>query len=107
MSHPDATPAEPGPDASAEDLQADIDHTRAELGQTVGALTAKLDVKARARDAAADAKRQVADQSRMAKNAVIAKTTTPDGAVKPAVPVAAVAALVAVAVGVVIWRRRR
>jgi len=37
MAHPDSTPAEPGPDAGIDDIQADIERTRKELGDTVGA----------------------------------------------------------------------
>jgi hypothetical protein len=35
---------EPGPDAGIDDIQADIEHTRKELGETIGALSAKADV---------------------------------------------------------------
>ena len=35
----------PGPDATAAELQADIERTREELGHTVEALSEKLDVK--------------------------------------------------------------
>jgi len=48
MSNTDPGRPEPGPDASVEDIQADIEATRTELGQTVEALTAKLDVKQQA-----------------------------------------------------------
>ena len=42
----DQTPPspEPGPDAGIDDIQADIEHTRKELGETIGALSAKADV---------------------------------------------------------------
>jgi hypothetical protein len=43
---------EPGPDAGTSDIQADIEHTRSELGDTVGALSDKFDVADRARAAA-------------------------------------------------------
>ena len=48
MARPDPTPPESGPDAGIDDIQADIERTRKELGDTVGALSAKLDVKKRA-----------------------------------------------------------
>jgi hypothetical protein len=35
--------AEPGPDARVDEIQSDIEHTRAQLGETVDALTAKVD----------------------------------------------------------------
>ncbi|MCW2561396.1 MAG: hypothetical protein JWP55_5360, partial [Mycobacterium sp.] len=47
---------EPGPDAGIDDIQADIEKTRKELGETVEALSAKADVKARAKQKAADTK---------------------------------------------------
>ena len=45
----DQTPLspEPGPDAGIDDIQADIEHTRKELGETIEALSAKADVKGR------------------------------------------------------------
>jgi Protein of unknown function (DUF3618) len=47
MAQPDSLPPEPGPDAGLDDIQADVERTRKELGDTVGALSAKLDVKGR------------------------------------------------------------
>jgi hypothetical protein len=64
---------------SKEELQADIERTRAELGQTVGALSERLDLKARAKNKAKSIPR--------------------------AVPIAIVAAA-AVGVGVLVWVRR-
>ena len=54
----DQTPLspEPGPDAGIDDIQADIEHTRKELGETFEALSAKADVKGRAKKKAADTK---------------------------------------------------
>ncbi|MEH3139371.1 MAG: DUF3618 domain-containing protein [Mycobacterium kyogaense] len=93
---PDPRP-EPGPDAGIDELQADIERTRAELGETVGALTDKMDVKGRAQQKVADTKDAVAQRSHDAIDTV--KT-------KPAIPVGAIVALVAT-VGVLIWLRRR
>jgi len=95
MTAPDPTPPEPGPDASLEDLQADIEETREELGETARALTHKLDVKARAGDAVAEAKEKVVETA-----------TTSDGSVKPALPVTVIA-VAALVVGVFLWRRSR
>jgi uncharacterized protein DUF3618 len=95
MTEPDSSRAEPGPDATVDDLQADIEETRADLGDTARALTDKLDVKARAGDAVDDAKHRVVESA-----------TTPDGSVKPGLPVTAIAVAVLV-IGVVVWRRRR
>lgn len=105
MTAPDQPRPEPGPDAGVDDLQADIERTRADLGQTTHALTDKLDVKARAGQAAADAKDRVVEKAHEAKDTVIEHTTDADGSVKRAVPVVAVAAAVVV-LGIVFWRRR-
>ncbi|BBY04803.1 DUF3618 domain-containing protein [Mycobacterium noviomagense] len=43
---------EPGPNAAISEIQSDIEHTRGELGDTVGALSDKFDVAGRARAAA-------------------------------------------------------
>jgi ElaB/YqjD/DUF883 family membrane-anchored ribosome-binding protein len=45
---PDAAGPEPGADASQEEIEADIARTRRELGETVEALSGKLDPKAQA-----------------------------------------------------------
>jgi len=57
MSHPEP----PADDIEA--IQRDIEATRAELGETVEALTAKLDVKARAKDKASEATDAVKDRA--------------------------------------------
>ncbi|MGC9665775.1 DUF3618 domain-containing protein [Planosporangium sp. 12N6] len=44
------------PPADVDELRADIEHTRAELGETVQALAAKVDVKARFQEGADEAK---------------------------------------------------
>ena len=104
---------EPGPDAGAADIQADIEATRHELGQTVEALTAKLDVTQQAEQKVDDTKELVAERADTVRakgseltSAVVDVTTGDDGSVRPVVPAAVLAAL-AVVVGVVIWRRRR
>jgi len=93
---PDPRP-EPGPDAGVADLQADIERTRAELGQTVGALSDKLDVKGRAQQKVSDTKDAVAQRSHEA----IATVRT-----RPAIPVGFLVAAAAT-LGVLIWLRRR
>ena len=94
MTTPDPIGSEPGPEASVDDLQADLEATRAELGDTARALTDKLDVKARAGDAVDDVK-----------NRVVETTTTPGGTLKPSI-VAAVAAAALLVLGVVVAKRR-
>ncbi len=107
MTGPDHARPQPGPDAGLDDLQADIERTRAELGQTAQALTDKLDVKGRAVGAASDAKDAVVEKAGDAKHAVVERTTNPDGSVRSAVPAtAAVLGVVAVILGVILWRRR-
>ena len=51
----------PGPDAGPEEIQADIESTRAQLAATVDALAAKFDVGAQARTAVHGVRENVAD----------------------------------------------
>ena len=113
----------PGKDASADELEADIERTREDLGNTVDELTAKLDVKAQAQhkvqDAKAQAQHKVQDakqrateqahtvQVRVGHAAARAKETASDdrGKVKPVISVGA-AVVVAAVIAVVVWRRR-
>ena len=83
MSLPDPVRPEPGPEADIDEIQTDIAQTRKELGETVEALTAKMDVKQRTKDKAID-----------------------DGRAKVTVPVVAV---VVVGAAALVWflRRRR
>lgn len=113
MTTPDPGVPEPGPDATVEDIHADIETTRTELGHTVEALTAKLDVKAQAKQKVDDTKELLTDKAHTvrAKGAevgsqIVNMATDDDDSVRPMVPAAAVA-LVVVIVGVIIWRRRR
>lgn len=125
----------PGKDASADELEADIERTREDLGNTVDELTAKLDVKAQAQhkvqdakaqaqhkvqDAKAQAQHKVQDakqrateqahtvQVRVGHAAARAKETASDdrGKVKPVISVGA-AVVVAAVIAVVVWSRRR
>jgi hypothetical protein len=113
MTDPDPGRPEPGPDAGVEDIQADIEATRNELGQTVEALSAKLDVKQQAKQKVDDTKELIADKARTVRakgsevgSHVVDVATDDEGSVRCVVPVAALA-LVAAVVGVVIWKRRR
>ena len=122
MSTDPSTPRpEPGPDAGVDELQADIEATRAELGETVEALSAKADVPGRAKQKVADTQATITEKATHAKDAVAEKThaaqsaardvvTDDTGSLKPAVkrgvPLAAVVAGLVV-IGVLVWRRRR
>ena len=113
MTDPEPGKPEPGPDAGVEDIQADIEATRTELGQTVEALSAKLDVKHQAKQKVDDTKELIIDKAQDVRSKgsevgsqVVNAATDDKGSIRPAVPVAALA-LVAVIVGVVIWRRRK
>ena len=77
---------QPGPDAGIEELQADIERTRGELGETVAALSDKKDVKTRTQNRI----HEVTDHAKA----------------EPAVPVAVVLASAA-AVGLLVWLRWR
>jgi len=99
MAAPDSSGPEPGPDASIEDIEADVEQTRNELGQTVEALADKLDVKGRAKDKAAETKEQVVEKADALRHTAIDNP-------KRTVPIAAIALIGALAVGIVVWRRR-
>jgi hypothetical protein len=112
MTDPDPGKPEPGPDASAEDIHVDIEATRDELGHTVEALTAKLDVKTQAKHKVDDTKELIAEKAESMRSkgsevsSRVADAVTDDrGSVRPVVPAAAIG-LIAFIVGVVIWRRR-
>lgn len=79
------------PKPTIEELRAEIKQTRADLGETVQALAAKADVKARALD-------QV-EQARQRARAAVATA--------PVVPIALVAAGLAAVVGVILVVRGR
>ncbi|MEN3319884.1 MAG: hypothetical protein V7643_3285 [Mycobacterium sp.] len=100
MAGPDPMPPEPGPDAAVGDIQADIERTRKELGDTVGALSAKLDVKERTKQKAAETKQRVVEKAETVRH-----VATEDPKVK--VPLIAVLVIGALTVGIVVWRRRR
>lgn len=113
MTDPEPGKPEPGPDAGVDDIRADIEATRNELGQTVEALSAKLDVKHQAKQKVDDTKELIVDKAQTVRSKgsvvgsqVVDAATDDKGSIRPPVPVAALA-LVAVIVGVVIWRRRR
>ncbi|BBZ17070.1 DUF3618 domain-containing protein [Mycolicibacterium gadium] len=99
MAAPDPNRPEPGPDAGIEDIEADAEQTRKELGETIEALADKLDVKGRVKDKASETKEQVVERADAVRH-----TVTDDP--KRTVPIAAVALIGVLAVGFVVWRRR-
>ena len=76
--------------SSPDAIEADIERQREELAATVSALQERLDVKARAKDKAAELRD---------------RATTDTGRPRPELGALAVGALAAV-VGLVVWRRR-
>jgi hypothetical protein len=92
-SAPAAVPPADDPDA----IRADIEATRADVGDSVDALAAKADVKARAGDKAAAARRRVRDTAQRANRTVRSRPG----------PAAGVAAAVVTIVSVMVIRRRR
>lgn len=91
---------EPGADAGPDQLQRDIERTRDQTAETLGALAAKLDVKERAKHKIADSKQRVTQGSQDAKQVAVAlfKENTPAAVV-------GIAALAALA-GLLMWVRR-
>ena len=100
MSQPESARPEPGPAADINEIQTDIEQTRKELGETVEALTAKMDVKARTKEKATETKERVVDKAHAVQHATI-----DDGRAKVTVPVAV--AVVAGTVALVWFLRRR
>jgi hypothetical protein len=109
---------EPGAEAGIDDIQADIEQTREHLGETIEALSAKVDVPGQVQAKVAATKDSIAEKGSDIKDAIVEKTratqstvrhavTAGSGSVKPSVPIAALIAATAVVVGVVVWRRRR
>ena len=93
-------------------IEADIEQTRQELGETVEALTAKLDVKARARQRLVVTKEQAAQRAdaarrRAAELVAQAKVAATDSEARSrtVVPVGVVVVVVALSAAVV-WKRR-
>lgn len=99
-----------------EQIQATIEQTREELGETVDALTAKLDVKSRTRARLTDTKNQTAAklQDAQAKAWQLTKSaqnsaTDDQGKPKPALIAGAVGlgAVLVTTIAVTVWRKRR
>lgn len=99
-----------------EQIQATIEQTREELGETVDALTAKLDVKSRTRARLTDTKNQTAAklQDAQARASQLTKSaqnsaTDDQGKPKPALiaGAAGLGAVLVTTIAVTVWRKRR
>lgn len=99
-----------------EEIEAELEQTRHDLGETVDALSAKLDVKSRAKEQVSVTKQRAGEQVQAARERatqVVAQgkdaVTDEQGSVKPVVPAAAggVALLVLTGLGIVLVRRYR
>ena len=77
--------------STPEQIESDIEAQREQLAETIDALTAKLDVKSQAKNKVADVKDSA---------------TTDSGKPRPEL-IAGAGVLVAVVVGVLVWRHRR
>ncbi|MDX1872000.1 DUF3618 domain-containing protein [Mycolicibacterium sp. 120266] len=95
MTGPEQPRAQLRADAAVDEIERDIARTRHELGETVSALSDKLDVLGRVQDKAHETKGHLVDRARDTKDAAAARR----------VPLA-LAGLGAV-IGLVIWQRRK
>ena len=91
----DSTEGGPPKGASTEEIEADIARTRERLGDTVDALSERLDVKAQAKKKA----QQTKDRAK-------SKAQHIQDQAGPALPIGAAVAVVLV-VALIIWRRQR
>jgi hypothetical protein len=105
-------PDDPGAEASIGDLERDLERTREQLGETIDAISAKLDVKAQMKDTASRARDNVADSTSHVKEVVVDKVGEVAGSdtvthlrARPW-PALALAAAFVVA-SVLVWRRAR
>ena len=98
MTGTENTNSDPGPDAGVEELRADIEDTREQLGETVSALGAKFDLSGRAENKVAAVKTTVV---------TTAHNVTENARAYPAVPAVLAAAVAALFITVALVRRRR
>ena len=102
---------------SPDEIRAEIEQTRADMGDTVDALTNKLDVKSQAKQRVASVQSSISDkvgQAKAAAPAPVQKALDKTGAAaQPALKKAApykvhiAAGVSAVLAGLLFWRRRR
>ena len=91
---------------TAAELEERLAETRADLGDTVEALSGKLDVGSRVRTRVGTSRDNAAAHARSARDTVVDATTTAEGGPRPEA-LAAAGAVVVVAVLVVVLARRR
>jgi hypothetical protein len=113
------TPRKTEPPSDVEALRADIEHTRTELGETIQALAARADVKARLQETADDAKARVREGLHTAaleaktaaaeapKKAQVLAERTGQAVRRNPVPFAVAAAGAVLVVLFIRWRRNR
>ncbi len=101
-----------GTPATKDEIQADIEATRAQLGETVDLLAQKMDVKTRLKNGAAEASSRLRAQA-SATSALVRAQAGPTRErivaqvrANPVVPVGAAAVVAVLATGLVVWRRR-
>ncbi|MGH3508124.1 MAG: DUF3618 domain-containing protein [Nocardioidaceae bacterium] len=93
-----APAADPAASGDREAIERDIEQTRAQLGETVDALTSRLDVKSRLKEKASTGSQRM--RSTVAAGGEQAKQHAPVTAV-------AALALVATILGIVVWKSHR
>jgi uncharacterized membrane protein len=105
------SPAHGQAETGAAQVQADIERTRQQLGETVQALAAKADVKAQVRHKVADARRQASARTRQVTGDErlqrVARHASRMARSNPESLAAAVAAVVFSCIAIAAWTRRR
>ncbi len=102
----DSTEGGPPKGASTEEIEADIARTRERLGDTVDALSERLDVKAQAKKKAQQTKVRAKSKAQQTKDQAKSMAQHIQDQAGPALPIGAAVAVVLV-VALVIWRRQR
>lgn len=103
---------EPGAKASADEIEADLERTREQLGETIDALGAKFDVKTNAKNKMNGIKRRAENELRTARihadqTAARVRSAATDENGKPKPAVLGGTAAVFIVLGIVVWRRMR
>lgn len=108
MSDTDATSSESEPTRSVDQIEADLEATRRELGATIDAIGERLDVKSRVKRSVSDAGTRVSTAANDAVDRVKDTATDDQGKPDPKVlAIAGAATVVVVAAVVLVVRKRR